>query len=59
VGLYPTRTGRYAEIRRPAGVPSLPTQPKLVPQWTSDGARLEPVISNTQKSSPMTGTETL
>ena len=29
------------------------------PQWTSDGIRRAPVISKTQKSSPMTGTETL
>ena len=28
-------------------------------QWTSDGTRGLPVISNTQKSSPMTGIETL
>jgi hypothetical protein len=28
-------------------------------QCTSDGTRGLPVISNTQKSSPMTGTETL
>ena len=28
-------------------------------QWTSDGIRRAPVISNTQKSSPMTGTDTL